>query len=115
MLTYRAPQLPRLRRSRKFRGGKTLSCTTCSRLTWRGATASLQALTPTVNSVKSRRRAAFAVNESDPVVNMQVYREGVPVALFFLLLVFSVFIALIVLFIVPPQRLGEIFRKEPKK
>jgi hypothetical protein len=37
------------------------------------------------------------------------------VALFFLLLVFAVFIALIVLFIVPPQRLGEIFKKEPKK
>jgi hypothetical protein len=36
------------------------------------------------------------------------------VALFFLLLVFLVFIALIVLFVVPPQRLGEFFSKGKK-
>jgi hypothetical protein len=36
-------------------------------------------------------------------------------ALFFLLLVFTVFIALILLFIVPPQRLGEFFKREIKK
>jgi hypothetical protein len=37
------------------------------------------------------------------------------VALFFLLFVFLIFIALIVLFVVPPQRLGEYFSKVKKK
>ena len=43
-----------------------------------GTTASFQTLTPTASSLKSQRRAIFAVNESDPVVNMQGSKDWRP-------------------------------------
>jgi hypothetical protein len=55
---------------------------------------------------------------SDDVIGTQLASDctiGDPVALFALLFVFLIFIALIVLFVVPPQRLGEFFSQGKKK